>query len=104
MKGPLTLTLVIFLACCGNNIPDAQEVYEETWDNFEYMDDWQQDAISCNVIIERGYENYPDPNKLEEFKQYFFDHIANAGIPKDKSITEWTDEESDRWLKSIEES
>ena len=67
------------------------EIYIETWDNFEYMEDWQQKLISCIVVLQKDV-NYPDPNRMDEFQDYFFDHKENA-VPADKFIMDWTDEE-----------
>jgi hypothetical protein len=103
MKKSFVLLLIIFIAC-GQSEPDATEVYNETWDNFEYMEDWQQEAISCIVVKKIGYEDYPNPNRMDEFKEYFIDHAKIAGIPDDKSITEWTEEETQRWLQSIKDN
>ena len=44
------LLFIIFIAC-GQSEPDATEVYIETWDNFEYMEDWQQEAFSLLLKI-----------------------------------------------------
>ena len=103
MKKSLCLFLIIFIAC-GQSEPDATEVYTETWDNFEYMEDWQQEAISCIVVKNIGYEDYPNPNRIDEFKEYFIDHAKNAGIPDDKFITDWTEEEIQRWSQSIKDN
>ena len=90
--------------CVNNSEPDATEIYIETWDNFEYMEDWQQEAISCIVVLQKRYEDYPDPNRMDEFQDYFFDHKENAGIPADKFIMDWTDEETERWAQSIRDN
>ena len=101
------LTVLLFfttISCSSNSDPGSTELYIETWDNFELLDDWQQEAISCITVVERTQNDYPNPNKMEEFEQYFFDHQANAGIPENKSILEWSDEEYKRWAKSIEDN
>ena len=103
MRKSFLLLVIIFMAC-GQSEPDATEVYNETWDNFEYMEDWQQEAISCIVVLQKRYEDYPDPNRMDEFQDYFFDHKENAGIPADKFIMDWTDEETERWAQSIRDN
>ena len=105
MKKYLTVLLFFTAISCSNNSdPGSTELYIETWDNFELLDDWQQEAISCITVVERTQDDYPNPNRMEEFEQYFFDHQANAGIPENKSILEWSDEEHKRWVKSIEDN
>ena len=64
---------LVFVNCVNNSEPDATEIYIETWDNFEYMEDWQQEAISCIVVLQKRYEDYPDPNRMDEFQDYFFE-------------------------------
>jgi len=103
MKKLVLLLLIIFIAC-GQSEPNATEVYNETWDNFEYMEDWQQEAISCIVIKNIGYEDYPNPNKMDEFKEYFIDHAKNAGISDDEFFSDWTDEQTERYFQSIEDN
>ena len=101
------LTVLLFftaISCSSNSDPGSTEFYKETLDNFELLDDWQQEAISCITVVERTQDDYPNPNRMEEFEQYFFDHQANAGIPENKSILEWSDEEIKRWAKSIEDN
>ena len=103
MKKLIILLLIIFIAC-GQSEPNATEVYNETWDNFEYMEDWQQEAISCIVIKNIGYEDYPNPNKMDEFKEYFIDHAKNAGISDDEFFSDWTDEQTERYFQSIKDN
>ena len=101
MKKYFTFLIIFTFISCSNN---SDLSYEDTWDNFKLLDDWQQEAISCITVVERTKDEYPNPNRMEEFKQYFFNHQANAGIPENKSILEWSDEELKRWSKSIEDN
>ena len=41
---------------------------------------------------------------MDEFKEYFIDHAKIVGIPDDKFITEWTEEETQRWSQSIKDN
>jgi len=101
------LTFLLFfiaISCSSNSEPGSTELYRDTWDNFNLLDDWQQEAISCITVVERIKDEYPDPNKMEEFKPYFFDHYANTGIPENKSILEFSDEELLRFTQSIQDN
>mgnify|MGYP001343866554 CR=1 FL=1 len=105
VKKYLTVLLFfIFISCSSNSDPGSTELYLDTWDNFKLLDDWQQEAISCTTVVERTKDEYPNPNIMEEFEQYFFDHKANAGIPEWKPIWEFSDEELERFAKSVEDN